>query len=624
MSNESPDFTVRDILRTLRRQWKIVVGVPLVVTVAAILFSLTLKNTYMAEGTIEVGRVMEYPLEAPPTVVDRMGSQSFLAGVGERLGLKDTPAGLANMVTVESIFTETRDRATTRGIKVTVRSENPEKSARLARAIMEETIAEHDKIYKSSWDINYDYLMKLDADIEKVEGEIEKGYADIARLVNSGRLDQVQMSYLASYVEEKESYILHLEETALVLRQKLLMEIYTNPTRIMVDPVVPLRPSGPHRTRMVLLAFGISFVLGIIVAFFFDRFSNEGGPVRARAPEPDEKKKETRVEPVEPAPAPAPTPPPREAAPPPEPPRPEPPRVPPSGVNRLNEENSLTFSDFLRILRSQAWIVGITLVLGLVLGLVYGLAKPREYRTDFVISMGIVGDHWLRSPMMIEEQCLSHSFLNELSTRINRKYDVFELEDMIEAELVMTPTKGLTRELRIEVRADSPDNCYALAVQLGQLLEETDKEVFDETYKVYESYLADLEKVMHGLTSEPGAVEPYALAPGLAVYPPDDVTEYSGGAQIFSLHSRSIPYEDNPYAMSSLALFQQVYIDTYIKTRSPIFSQPTSVVVPPLKPTQPEGPGAVSIVLIVVFVSLVLGITLAAVNYRLQRARTRA
>jgi hypothetical protein len=195
---------------------------------------------------------------------------------------------------------------------------------------------------------------------------------------------------------------------------------------------------------------------------------------------------------------------------------------------------------------------------------------------------------------------------------------------MIQAELVMTPTKGLTRELRIEVKADSPDNCYALAVHLGQLLEETDKEVFAETYKVYESYLADLEKVMQGLTSEPGAVEPYALAPGLTVYPPDEVTEYSGGAQVFSLHGRSIPYEDNPYAMSSLALFQQVYIDTYVKTRSPIFSQPTKVIVPPLKPTQPEGPGPVSIVLIVVFVSLVLGITLAAVNYRLQRARTRA
>jgi uncharacterized protein involved in exopolysaccharide biosynthesis len=66
MSNDSPDFTVRDILRTLRRQWKIVVGVPLVVSVAAILFSLTLKNTYQAEGTLEVGRVMESPSKLLP------------------------------------------------------------------------------------------------------------------------------------------------------------------------------------------------------------------------------------------------------------------------------------------------------------------------------------------------------------------------------------------------------------------------------------------------------------------------------------------------------------------------------------------------------------------------------
>lgn len=617
MSNDNPDFTVPDILRTLRRQWKIVVGVPLVVTVAGIVFSLTLKNTYEAEGTLEVGRMMEYPLEASPTVVDRMGSQSFLAGVGKRLGLTETPAALANMVDVESIFAETRDRSTTRGIKVAVRSENPEKSAKLARAIMEEAVAEHAKVYKSSWDINYDYLRKLEVDIDKVEGEIDSGYEEISRLVSSGRIDQVEMSYLASYVEEKESYILHLEESSLLLRQKLLMEIYTAPTRITVNPITPLTPSGPHRTRMILLAFGISFILGIIVAFFFDRFSDEGRPLRARMPEPAEKKKEPLVEP-------APAPPPRETAPPPEPPRPEPTRVPPSEVNRLTEDNSLTFSDFWRIVRSQTWIVGVTLLLGLVLGLVYGLAKPREYRADFVISTGIVGDHWVHSPMMIEEECLSHWFLDKLSTRLNRKYDVFELEDMIEAELVMTPTKGLTRELTIDVKADTPEDCYALAANLGQLLEETDKEVFDEAYEVYESYLADLEKVMQGLTSEPGAVEPSVLAPGLAVYPPDKLTGYTGGAQIFSLHSRSIPYEENPYAMSSLALFQQVYIDTYIKTRSAIFSQPTKVVVPPLMPTKPEGPGPVSIVLIVMFVSLVLGITLAAVNYRLQRARVRA
>jgi capsular polysaccharide biosynthesis protein len=624
MSNGNLDFTVRDILRTLRRQWKIVVGVPLVVTVAAALFSLTLKNTYEAQGTLEIGRVMEYPLEAPPTVVDRMGSPSFLAGVGKKLGLKDTPAALANMVTVESIFAETRERNTTRGVKVTVRTDGPEKSATLARAIMEDTIAEHDKIYKASWDINYEYLKKTEGDIIKLQDEIDRGHEEISRLVGTGRLTQVEMSYLASYVEEKESYIIHLEEAALNLRQKLMMEIYTNRTRIMVDPVTPLTPAGPRRIRMVLLALGISFVLGIIVSFFFDRYSGEGQGGEAPLPTANEKKKEPT--PIEPAPAPEPPmrEPAREPAPSPEPPRPEPPRVPPAEVNSLTETDSLTFSDFWRILRSQAWVVGVTVFLGLVLGLVYGLAKPREYKADFVVSMGIVGDHWVHSPMVLEEECLSHWFLDKLSARLNRKYDVFELQDMIEAELVMTPTKGLTRELKITVKADSPESCYALATNLGQLLEEADTEIYEETHKAYESYLADLEKVMKGLTTRPGAVEPSALAPGLTVYPPDELTEYTGGPQIFSLHSRSIPYEENPYVMSSLALFQQVYIDTYIKTRSAIFSQPTTVIVPPLKPTKPEGPGPVSIVLIVVFVSLVLGVTLAAVNYRLLRSRSRA
>jgi capsular polysaccharide biosynthesis protein len=619
MTNGTQDFSISDIIRTIRRQWKVVVGVPLVVTVGAVVFSLTLRDTYQAEGTIEIGRVMEYPLEPPSTVLDRMSSKSFLADVGRELGYKDTAGALQNMVTIESIFSESRDRAPTRGVKIIVQTDDPVKSENLCRAVMYKEVAEHNLLYKASWEINYEYLQNVEEDIAKVEAQIDRGYEEIGRLASSGRVNQVEMSYLASYVEEKESYILHLAEVELDLKQGLLMGIYTHPTRVIVEPVVPVVPSGPHRLRLIVLAFVISFALGLIIAFFFDRLSAEKVPAGSAGE--DEKKKEFRVTPPpepEPAPEPAAEPPPRPS----EPPAPEPSRTPPREVQRLSDQESLTLSDFLRVLRSQAWIVGVTLVLGLILGVVYALVKPREYKTDFVISTGIVGDHWLHSPMIIEEQCMSRWYLNELSNRLQRKYDVFELEDMIEAELIMTPTKGLTRELRITVKADSPDGCYALATNLALMLEDADEEAFRDTHEMYESYLADLERVMTGLAgAPPGEAEPSALAPGLAVYPPDELTEYRGGPQAYSLFSRSIPYEDNPYLLSSLALFQQVYVDTYIKTRSSVFSQPTTVVVPPLKPTQPEGPGPVSIVLIVLFVSSVLGITLAAVSYRLRQGK---
>ncbi len=617
MTNSNQEFTISDIIRTLRRQYKVVIGVPLIVTVAAVVFAFTLKNTYKVEGTLEIGRVMEYPIEAPPTVVDRIWSKPFLAEVGRDLGMKESPGQLQNMVQVESIFAESRDRPLTRGIKITVQSNDPAKSARFAKGILDAAVAEHEKVYEESVAVSAGYLEELDERMAKIRAQIDRGHEDISRLMATGRVTQVELSYLASYVEEKESYVLHLEEMAYDLRDKLGKEIYTSPTRIKVEPIAPRAPSGPNRRRIVLLAFAISFALGVIIAFFFDRASGEER--ETRAPNEDEKKK--RPPAIEPEPAPAPEPAPEPAPPAPEPARREPPRTRSAEVNRLPEQSNLTLPDYWRILRSQAWIVGVTLVLGLILGLVYGLAKPREYRTDFVISTGIVGDHWLHSPMIIEEQCTSHWFLNELSQRLNRKYDVFELQDMVEAELVMTPTKGLTRELRIEVKAESPDDCYALATNLAALLEEADREDYEKTHRMFESYLDDLEKVLDRLAGAPAGLELSALAPGLTVYPPDEETEYPGGAQAYSLFSRSIPYEENPYAISSLALFQQVYVDTYIKTRSPVFSQPTTVIVPPLKPTQPEGPGPVTIVLIVLFVSLVLGVTLAAVNYRLGQAR---
>jgi hypothetical protein len=531
------------------------------------------------------------------------------------LGMKESPAQLQNMVQVESIFAESRDRPLTRGIKLTVQSDDPGKSARFAKGILDAAVTEHEKVYEESVAVSAGYLEELDERMAEIRAQIDRGHGDISRLMATGRVSQVELSYLASYVEEKESYVLHLEEMAYDLRDKLHKEIYTSPTRVTVEPIPPGGPSGPDRRRIILLVFAVSFALGVIIAFFFDRPSGKGNG--ANTPAEDEKKK--RPPEVEPEPAPAPEPMP--VAPAPEPAGGEPPPVRRVEVNRLNEQRNLTLPDYWRILRSQAWIVAVTLVLGLILGLIYGLAKPREYQTDFVISTGIVGDHWLHSPMIIEEQCTSHWFLNELSNRLNRKYDVFELQDMIEAELVMTPTKGLTRELRIAVKAESPNDCLALATNLAQLLEEADREDYEKTHQMFESYLGDLEKVLDRLAGAPVGLETSALAPGLMIYPPDEETEYPGGAQAHSLFSRSIPYEENPYAISSLALFQQVYVDTYIKTRSPVFSQPTTVIVPPLKPTKPEGPGPVSIVLIVLFVSLVLGITLAAVNYRLRQAR---
>lgn len=614
MTNGDQEFTISDIIRTLRRQYKVVIGVPLVVTVAAVVFALTLKNVYRVEGTLEIGRVMEYPIEAPPTVVDRIWSKPFLAEVGRDLGMKESPAQLQNMVQVESIFAESRDRPLTRGIKITVTSNNPEKSARFAKGILDAAVADHKGVYEESVAVSDDYLEELKEKIAKIRLQIDQGHEDISRLMATGRVNQVELSYLASYVEEKESYVLHLDEVAYDLEDKLRKEIYTSPTRILVEPIPPGGPSGPNRRRIILLAFVISFVLGVVIAFFFDRGSGEER--EERAPAVDEKKKQPPALEPEPEPAPEPTPPrapERVAA--------EPPPRPAREVNRLPEQNNLTPADYWQILRSQAWIVAVTLAVGLILGLIYGLAKPRQYKTDFVISTGIVGDHWLHSPMIIEEQCTSHWFLKQLSDTLNRKYDVFELQDMIEAELVMTPTKGLTRELRIEVKAESPDDCYALATNLAGLLEEADREDYEKTHAMFESYLGDLDKVMDRLTAAPGRLEPSALTPGLKVYPPDEETGYTGGAQVYSLFSRSIPYEENPYALSSLAIFQQVYVDTYIKTRSPIFSQPTTVIVPPLRPTQPEGPGPVTIVLIVLFVSMVLGITLAAVNYRLRQAR---
>jgi len=290
-------------------------------------------------------------------------------------------------------------------------------------------------------------------------------------------------------------------------------------------------------------------------------------------------------------------------------------------------ENNLNLNEFWRILKSQGWMVGIVVALGIAISFVYAFVKPPVYKTEFVIEVGIVGDTWLHSPILAEERCTSLWFLNQLSRRTGGKYDTAQLGAMIQPELVLTPTKGLTRAVKVSVTAGSAEECFRLATAAGELLVANDQEMYDRSIGIYDSYLEDLEGARAAMAAAPAGKNAEA---GLNVVttPPDekdDAAEYYGGGRLMSLFDKSITeYRDNPYLVSNIALLEQVYINTAVKVRSPVFSQPTIVVIPAQKPTRPETRGILPIVLMGILASVVLGMTLAAVTYRVQQGRGKA
>ena len=277
------------------------------------------------------------------------------------------------------------------------------------------------------------------------------------------------------------------------------------------------------------------------------------------------------------------------------------------------------------LLKTQAWLVVIITVVGTGLGVVYALLKPRTYETSFLVSVGIVGDVWLHSPMQVEERCKSRWFLGRLAQRLADRYQVGELEEMIEPELVLTPTNGLTRDVRITVTAHDADDCYKIATELGKMLGEDDNPMYDTTYELIKAYLDDLQVVIDSIHAAAREGKSDALVPGavpeILAVPPDNRTVYEGGPQVFRLFSANRGYTDNPYLLSSIALLEQVYVDAYLKIKSPIYSQPTMVVIPPSRPTTPADGGTFKIVLACLFISLTLGVVAAVVSYRYRRPR---
>jgi hypothetical protein len=114
------------------------------------------------------------------------------------------------------------------------------------------------------------------------------------------------------------------------------------------------------------------------------------------------------------------------------------------------------------------------------------------------------------------------------------------------------------------------------------------------------------------------------VQPNMLVVPLDEDTDYSGSNKFQRLFPRTTDYKTNPYLISGVALLEQVYIETYLKTDSPLYSQPTKVLMPPFKPVRPVGGGVTGAVAGCVFVSLALGITLATINHRIQRSRVKS
>jgi len=285
------EISFSEVLGALGRQYRLVLVVTVAATAAAALFAFTRPDEYEVEGTLEVGRIMEIPLEAPTTVADRMASRSFLAAAADKVGWDLAPTELQEKVDVESVFADSRDRPLTRAIRIRVRGDDAGECAAFAKAMMAAVVDEHRRLYKKSWDVNYDYLQKIEGCLVSISEGIARGRADIERLTKSGVINQVQMSYLASYVEEKESYALHLEEQALELRQQLFMETYSQPTRVTVEPITPRQPSGPHRVRIVIISFLVSLVLSVIAAVAFDRRPGVPPELMAGPARPADKKK---------------------------------------------------------------------------------------------------------------------------------------------------------------------------------------------------------------------------------------------------------------------------------------------------------------------------------------------
>jgi len=283
----SREFTFSDIVYILGRHIKIMVLVPVVGTAVAGAIAFSLKPEYEARGYIEVGRVLEKPLEEPVAVADRMRSRAFLEGVKRELKCKETSLELSKRVKVDVVYRQPASQEEpTRAIAVTATATNAVLARDLVAAILTKVVKQHQKPYLESFGVNDEMLREMEKDMAQSRAEIDRGYADLGRLTTSGQASSLDVMYISSYLREKEDHVLRLQELTLEMREMLYAEVFTKPTTITVEPMVPDAPSGPHRIRIIIVAFAVSFIVAAVLAFFRARFPGRDAAATATGEQP--------------------------------------------------------------------------------------------------------------------------------------------------------------------------------------------------------------------------------------------------------------------------------------------------------------------------------------------------
>ena len=170
-----------------RGKWVIIIGTLAAACVAAYL-GFRQPTLYTASALVEVGRVWKEPLEDIYTTTETVNSDGFMQKLATKIGVK--PGQLKRAVRAEAVVAGPRRARYPILVRVTATTENPDESVRLAGAVADEIIAQHDELFKAAVAPHLDRKRQLEERQKQLSNDAATGLRELAMKVET-EIDEI-------------------------------------------------------------------------------------------------------------------------------------------------------------------------------------------------------------------------------------------------------------------------------------------------------------------------------------------------------------------------------------------------------------------------------------------------
>jgi len=151
-----------------RAKWLILL-LTLVAAGVAYYFARQQSTTYKANAIIEVGRVWKEPLEDLYITEQTTNSSGFLHELANKIGVN--PKVLSRSIQAETLTAGPRRSRYPTLLQITATTGSEEEATRLARAVADEIIARHDKLFEDALALHKAREQRLEEQLKEGKGQ---------------------------------------------------------------------------------------------------------------------------------------------------------------------------------------------------------------------------------------------------------------------------------------------------------------------------------------------------------------------------------------------------------------------------------------------------------------------